>query len=62
MTTVYIDSLSAEEAKALFNAFSDKSYLASAECNLNGHNSSVRLECYKRYDFFSDLAGYPFLV
>lgn len=59
VTNVYIDNLSAAEAQALFNAFADKDYLSNAECNLNGHNnSSVRLECYKRYDFFCDLAGF----
>lgn len=58
VTNVYIDNLSAAEAQSIFNAFADKQYLSNAECNLNGHNSSVRLECYKRYDFFCDLAGY----
>lgn len=58
VTNVYIDNLSTAEAQALFNAFADKTYLSNAECNLNGHNSSVRLECYKHYDFFCDLAGY----
>jgi hypothetical protein len=58
MTNVNIDNLSVAEAKALFDAFAEKDYLSNAECNLNGHNSSVRLECYKRYDFFCDLAGF----
>jgi hypothetical protein len=58
MTNVYIDNLSAAEAQALFNAFAEKDYLSSSECNLNGHSSSVRLECYNRYNFFCDLAGF----
>lgn len=58
MTDVYIDNLLAFQAQDIFNHFADKPYLSNAECNLNGHNSSVRLECYKRYDFFCDLAGY----
>lgn len=58
MTNVYIDNLSVAEAQALFNAFADKNYLSNGECNLNGHNSSVRLESYKRYNFFCDLVGY----
>lgn len=58
MINIYFDNLSVAEAKALFDAFSEKGYLSSAECNLNAHNSSVRLEGYQRYTFISDLAGY----
>lgn len=56
MLNIYFDSLSPQEAKKLFDAFADKSYLSNAECNLNGHNSSVRLEGHQRYTFLSDLA------
>ena len=58
MLNIYFDNLSPQDAKALFDAFADKSYLSNAECNLNGHNSSVRLEGYDRYTFLSDLADH----
>lgn len=58
MLNIYFDNLSPQDAKALFDAFAEKSYLSSAECNLNGHNSSVRLEGYDRYTFLSDLADH----
>lgn len=58
VTNLYIDNLSTKQAQDLFNHFADKEYLSSAECNINGHNSSVRLETYKKYDFFCDLAGF----
>lgn len=57
MTNVYIDNLSTSEAQELFNAFADKNYLSNAECNLNGHNSSVRIECYGN-KVYGDLAQY----
>ena len=56
MLNIYFENLSTQEANALFDAFRDKSYLSNAECNLNAHNSSVRLEGYQRYIFLSDLA------
>jgi hypothetical protein len=55
---IYFDNLSVMEAKELFDAFAENSYLSNAECNLNGHNSSVRLEGYDRYTFLSDLADH----
>lgn len=58
MTNVHIDNLSATEAQALLNAFAWKDYLSNAECNLNGHNSSVRLEAHSRFQLFDDLAVY----
>jgi hypothetical protein len=58
VTNVYIDNLPAARAQNIFNAFADKDYLSNAECNLNGHNSSVRLEAYSRFQLFDDLAVY----
>lgn len=57
MTNVYIDNLSTSEAQKLFNVFADKQYLSNAECNLNGHNSSVRIECHSN-KVFGDLEAY----
>lgn len=56
MLNIYFDNLSLADAKTLFDAFAKKSYLSSAECNLNVPNSSVRLEGRQCYTFLSDLA------
>ncbi len=58
MISINIDNLSVVEARALFNALSEEGYLSNAECNLNAHNSSVRLESYQRYRLLSDLAEF----
>lgn len=56
MINIYFENLSPQEARELFDAFSRKSYVSNVECNLNPHNSSVRLEGYDRYTFLTDLA------
>ena len=56
MINIYFENLSPQEARELFDAFSRKGYVSSVECNLNAHNSSVRLEGYDRFTFLTDLA------
>jgi hypothetical protein len=58
MISINIDNLSVVEARALFNALSEEGYLSNAECNLNAHNSSVRLESYQRNLLLADLVEF----
>ncbi len=58
MISINIDNLSGVEARALCNALSEEGYLSNAECNLNAHNSSVRLESYQRNLLLADLVEF----